>query len=77
MRTLHREGSWPKTHLFCGGVINGGYETADLIAHCLSGNASGSRFEINVAGTANARVEGVTARHQGVRHAVGRDVRRI
>lgn len=74
MRRLHREGSWPRTYLFCGGVVNGGYEAADLIAHCLRGDASGSRFEINVAGAANACVEGVAAGHQRARHVEVVDV---
>ena len=38
---------------------------ADIVTHGFGGDTSGSRLEIDVAGPANASIEGVGARHQG------------
>jgi len=57
-----------RANLFGGGVIHGGDETTDLIAHGLCSNASGGGLEINVASTPNTSVERVAAGHKRAGH---------
>jgi hypothetical protein len=52
--------------LFRDGIVDGSNEMAYLIAHRFSGDTSGSSLEIDMACAANACVEGVAARHQGL-----------
>jgi hypothetical protein len=54
--------------LFRGGLLDGANEATDLIAHRLGSNASGSGFEVDMAGAPYAGAEGVAARNEGLRH---------
>lgn len=56
------EGRVDGTHLLGGGVLDGADETTDLVAHGLGGDAGGGGLEVDVTATANAGIEGITAR---------------
>jgi hypothetical protein len=57
-----------RTNLLGGRVVYGGDETTDLVAHGFGSYSSGGGLEINVARSANASIEGVTARHKRSSH---------
>lgn len=43
-------GDLGETYLLGGGIVDGGDETADLVAHGLGGDAGGGGLEVDVAG---------------------------
>lgn len=51
------------------GILDGGDETGDLIAHGLGGDAGGGGLEVDVGRATDAGVEGVAAGHKRGRHA--------
>ena len=58
-------GYWDSLHPFSNGILDSCNQMADIVTHGFGGDTSGSRLEIDVAGPANASIEGVGARHQG------------
>ena len=61
------------THLLRRLVLDGRYETADLIAHRLGCDTGGSGLEVDVASATSTSTEGVAAGNveQVVRHGAG------
>jgi hypothetical protein len=55
---------------FGGGVLDGGDETGDLVAHGLGRDAGGGGLEVDVGRPADTSVEGVAAGHERGGHVV-------
>ena len=63
-------GAARRAYLFSGGVVDGGDEMADLVAHGLCCDAGGGGLEIDVAGSTYSGIERVSPVHETRGHAV-------
>ena len=80
-KALHREGSKHRkrsnmngrlTDLARLGILDGGDQGTELVAHGLGGDAGGGGLEIDMGRAADAGVEGIALGHEGV-HAGERE----
>lgn len=64
MRKGVEEKKKTKTNPLCLGILDGGDETRDLIAHRLCSNAGGGSLEVDVTCATNTGIEGVATGHK-------------